>query len=344
MLKNRTGLKAVTWGLRSALEDRQSDAWVARELARHFGLAHEYYEMDLSNEAVEKVLDRFLVAGEGRTDHISGYMDGFAVWKRLHESGCQGVLRGDEAFGWRPVTTRSGVLHCIGITRLSDYGNLQLSEIPGLHEQILPGPFQQSEKESLSQWRDRLYQIFRAPYILAALNDLKCAYVEILNPLLARAVIDRVRRLPDLCRTDKRLFKNIVDHGNHSLAYAENPAIEAQVSILRNSTLIDLVLRELNGSQARLVFPESVLSDLAVNVSRVASSRSAARSNSGRFKSLLKRILPIRVVAIIKACLSQNHGNFTAVKIDANRLAFRAYIISRMTSLLGQDAKLLNHP
>ena len=99
MLKNRQGLKAVTWGLESSLRDKRNDAYVARALAKHYNIDHYYFHTDISDEPIEEIFRRFLVAGEGRIDHISGYMDGFRIWKHLYESGYHGIIRGDMAFG-----------------------------------------------------------------------------------------------------------------------------------------------------------------------------------------------------------------------------------------------------
>jgi len=61
----------------------------------------------------------------------------------------------------------------------------------------------------LRDWRDRLYQQYRVPFLLAALSDLKLGYVEIVNPLLSDSVIDLIRQLPDSLRTHKVLLRNI---------------------------------------------------------------------------------------------------------------------------------------
>ncbi len=343
MLRNRQNLKAVTWGLKSALEDRQSDAWVAREVAQRFGVEHEYLETDRTDEAIEIVLDRFLAAGEGRTDHIAGYMDGFALWKRLHDAGCQGILRGDEAFGWKPVNTSYGVVRSVGMMRLSDYRNMQASGLAGAYEQLVPAMLQRISGESLETWRDRLYQTFRIPVILAALNELKSAYVEIANPFLSRAVIDQVRRMPAAMRTDKQLFRKIVENTPPAIPFADYPAIEAQANILGNPAFIGPIIRELNGSHAREIFPEKILEYLEKNVTRSVKSRPTSVSNAKRLKSFIKRLLPGKVTTIIKSSIARIQSGPPQEAIDANRLAFRAYIICRMDDLLRRDAMLLNH-
>ena len=86
LLKERHGLRAVTWGLRTSLSEPTNDAQIALRLARHFGLEHRYFETDLTDEPVERLFERFIANGEGRIDHISGYADGFRLWSQLVDS------------------------------------------------------------------------------------------------------------------------------------------------------------------------------------------------------------------------------------------------------------------
>src|SRR5919107_3023354 len=46
-------LKTVTWGRKSALAEKDNDAYVAKSLANCFNLQHEYYENDVSDEPLE---------------------------------------------------------------------------------------------------------------------------------------------------------------------------------------------------------------------------------------------------------------------------------------------------
>src|SRR5690606_8098190 len=94
-------LNCVTWGERAALDDKRSDAWIARELAHATGAQHRYFELDADAafESHDELVQRFIVAGDGRVASISGYLDGFRLWKTLLDEGVQGVIRGDEAFG-----------------------------------------------------------------------------------------------------------------------------------------------------------------------------------------------------------------------------------------------------
>ncbi|HET8699731.1 MAG TPA: asparagine synthase-related protein, partial [Gammaproteobacteria bacterium] len=102
-LHKRRGLETITWGMAEAPAQDGNDAQIARTLAEVFGVANRFFAANLSAEPRERLIRRFLTAGEGRVARISGYLDGFLVWKTLFDEGTDGIIRGDEAFGSIPV-------------------------------------------------------------------------------------------------------------------------------------------------------------------------------------------------------------------------------------------------
>lgn len=327
MLKNRSELKSVTWGLRSAMADRRSDAWVARELARRFGIAHEYLETDLSDETVENILERFLVAGEGRTDHLSGYMDGFAIWRRLCTSGCQGILRGDEAFGCHAVHSDRQVYHNMHLNVLSDFGNIEAAALgPEASGQKRPDNLERRSDETREAWRDRVSAEFEIPTSFAALSDLKLAFVEIIHPLLSRRIIETVRTLPDELRTEKLLFKSIVSRSGPNIPYATHPAIEARSNILRSTAMAGAIISRLQASSAQ----SGQIADLSRHALKLMEADKV-------YKPRDDRAMPARLLrwARRKTGLDKDQQ----LVMDPYQFGFRAYIISRMHERLTSDAR-----
>src|SRR5688572_4332728 len=208
LLRER-GIETVTWGRPNSAEQDGSDAQVARQVAAALAVPHRFFAI-AAHCAPDVALDRFLAAGEGRVARISGYIDGFDVWKTLFDEGYEGVIRGDEAFGSIPVTSPYGARWTASLTTLGDYYSASDREAFELPEQTIPERLRRGRKETLATWRDRLYQQFRVPSVLAGLTDLKAAYVEVGNPLLSRSVLDCVRALPDELRTGKCLWKEVV--------------------------------------------------------------------------------------------------------------------------------------
>ena len=72
-------LRTLTHGTKKSSYDKKSDAYIADQLAKHENTDHSFYSTDLPNEPIQKVLDRFFYASQGRIDHITGYLDGMKM-------------------------------------------------------------------------------------------------------------------------------------------------------------------------------------------------------------------------------------------------------------------------
>ncbi len=326
-------LKALTWGLGSARDKPGNDAYVARKVAAHFGIDHQYFPTDRDhNQSAEEVVNRFLVCGEGRIDHVGGYMDGFKIWKTLYENDAHGIIRGDEGFGYPPVDSAAHVRKLLGTPLCEDYDNLKEYQKLGLPEQELHEDLKQKTDESLSTWRDRLYHEFRIPIVLAALTDLKLPFVEIANPLLSRNLIYQVRSLPDHLRTDKVLFKKIADSISPRIPYATSSATESTSNILRSTGMVDLIRKELSTDSAREIFGEEFLEMLLNNLKVERDTRTRRRGLKAFLASVFKRVAP-RWLHLKFVRKIQNSPT-----LSYNLIAFRVCIASRMNRMLAEDA------
>ncbi|MGH9144261.1 MAG: asparagine synthase-related protein [Vicinamibacterales bacterium] len=333
MLKHHANLRTVTWGLKSSLGESDNDAYIARSLANLLGLRHDFYETGLSTEPVNAVFDRFLICGEGRIDHISGYMDGFKIWKVLFEGGVEGVIRGDEGFGWEPALSPFQVRMAIELQLWSDFANVK--ERGDFGTQEIPTHLLQEHDESLETWRDRLYHQFRIPTVLAALSDLKVAYVEIVNPLLSNQVVAFVRTMPDHLRTSKNLFKSIVRSMPPQLDFAKYPAIDDPKNILRSGPAVAVLRDELSSAHAKALLPEDVLAYILSHLQPISPRTEWKRT----WEKTLRRRLPRWAKAGAKRITGQ-----TAPTMDVYVLAFRAYILSRMSRLLNDRLEIDEPP
>jgi hypothetical protein len=330
MLNNRSGLKTVTWGLKAALNNRKSDAWVARELASEVGVEHEYLETDLSDEPAERILDRFLLAGEGRVDNLSGYTDGFAIWKRLYERGCEAILRGDEAFGCHAVENDQQVYKNMSLVVLDDFQSDTNVDFKCFgNGQRRPEAFVRRGNESREQWRDRVYVEFEIPYIFAALTDLKSPYVEVIQPLLSRRIVEQVRTLPDALRNDKRLFKKVIEKISPPVKFARQPAIAPRENALREGAVVDAIRSRLERFDNQLEYIKS-LSRISLDLMDAAE----RRTNTSQ---------PSRINRKIHCWTGKltGHKKERHLEMDPYTLAFRVFIIARMNDILREDANLL---
>jgi hypothetical protein len=323
-------LKTITWGLKTSLTDKKNDAYLAQNLSEKLRTSHQYFYTNLSSEPIEKVMNRFLINGEGRLDNFAGYMDGFKLWETLFESGIQGIIRGDEGMGWTEVSSPLTVRLSVGLGLCSDYSNLKDIAKKYFPEQEVPDNLKQRENESLKQWQDRLYQGYHTPYILSALGDLKLSYVEIANPLLSRKILEAVRTLPDHLRLDRALFKKIVNSRMPNVPYAKRHAEAVITNSVRQKKVVDLIVEELKSDLGRELFPEELLTQV---LSKIKTSDSKKHNEARPFSIvlILKRLLPPSVKNFLK-----DHAT-SRIFMDYNLVAFRMFTIIRMNRLLKSE-------
>jgi len=331
LLKDVDNLKCVTWGLEKSQFQKTNDAYIARKLAEHFGKKHTYLHTDISTEPVENLVKRFLVCGEGRIDDISAYMDGFNIWKKFYENGIHGIIRGDEAFGCYPVISNFQVQLLGNFLQLMDYRNLKSISDLGIHDHEIPDIFRRKKGETLESWRDRLDFIYIVPNVYAALNDLKLSFVEVVNPLLTNRILTVVKGLPDKLRTNKSLFKKIVDNMSPDIEYAKHMAIYYPGKILKNENMNIFIQDELRTNDARSILPRDFIE---YTLKRTASGEVDYSDREKSVKNIIKYLLPKSIQSLFKSTINKP-------KMDFNVLAFRSYLIIAMHKLLNEDSRVL---
>jgi hypothetical protein len=329
LLRDR-GIAAVTWGLPQSAEEAGNDAQVARTLARALAVPHRFFAIDECRDSVEALLDRFLAAGEGRVARISGYVDGFRVWKTLFDEGYHGVIRGDEAFGSVPVRNAYTARWTASLTTLTDYFSDEEIATFELPEQALPDTLMRRDGETLATWRDRLYQQSRVPTLLAGLTDLKTAYVDVGSPLLATSVLDCVRALPDELRTEKRLWRDLVDRQMPNVALATQVAIPSLTDFLLDPRVVDALLEELCSEAAASVLAPLLRTRCCSALRAALRAAPLPRRNGDRRTTGLARVVPARLRAVMR--------HWTRFDLPPVVLAFRAFVAARMHRLLQLDA------
>jgi hypothetical protein len=325
------GIGTITWGLPGSAEQDGNDAQVARDLARLLSVPHRFFALPVRGDAPDVVLERFLALGEGRIDRISGYLDGFQVWKTLFAEGYDGVIRGDHAFGSTLARSPYAVRSKTSLTTLADYFPAEAIATFELPEQRLPESLERSASETLAAWRDRLFHQSRLPTFLAALTDLKTAYLEVGNPLLARSILTCVRTIPDELRTGKRLWREIVDAQLPGVPLARRVAIPAVTDFLADRRVLELLLDELTSANASAVFAPPLRERCCAALRAALRKGPAARRIDWR-ETWLARAVPARVRDAVSLWRADRPG------IDPLVLAFRAFIGGRMHALFRADA------
>ncbi len=350
LLNHRERLQAITWGSPGAEKQPGGDVFLARQLCQHFGLRHRFFPMNLaSSESVRTTFDRFLVAGEGRNDAFGAYLDGLLVWKTLYEEDAIGVLRGDVAFGWNPVRTEKEARMKNAGHMLSDIGFTSLADL-GLGEQVWPDYLQRRPADTLEMWRDRMEQWYAAPVGLAALNDIKSAYVELVHPYLSRSILHYVRTMPDSFRTGKALFTRVIaslSPPDIGFASERPPQDTTDLQFTQGRAFMDndqvVTLKRVEREIDSTLSSESATVLLSRNLLSVLEkpwelSRRVLRSNKlpnwtkEKFSNAEWHYRRLRNPALPSRRISEK---------NLNRFKIRAYVIVRMNEILCEDARML---
>ena len=326
------GLRTVTWGLKSSLDVKGNDAYIARELANALNVSNVYYSNDVSEEPLDTIINKFVLIGEGRIDNIADYLDGFKMWKTLFEDGIEGIIRGDEGFGchqyWSGIVVRlnQSCFVCSDISNLKNYRKY------GFPLQEIPQHLKQREGETLSSWRDRLFHEHTLPTLFSALTDLKLSYIEQMNPLLFKKILQQVRSLPDHLRTEKYLFKKIVDSLSPDIDYATTVSSAPLSEIFKEKQMVDVLKNELSSDVARSLFPADFLEFIRKGIKSKERIKTP-ETDSFSLGSSLKKYVP----RFLKNTLREK----VLPSIDPNVLAFRVLLICRMNKTLTEDKSSL---
>jgi len=327
LFQNYRDIRCVTWGHQKTLQDPQSDASIARKLANHLEVHHEFFPTDINIVNFDNFLDQFCIAGEGRIDHISGYMDGFTMWKNFFESKYEGIIRGDQGFGWLDTESELIIRHSLECILLNEYQLLKTQDFD-LPTQALPDFLKRKSREPILDWRDRFFLEFRVPYVKAALNDLKSSYVEIISPFLTRSIIENVLSIPGYHRTNKSLFKKIALSLTPDIEFAQKASIEPVEKILSQPSFLQFLMDTLNAHSVR-----QLLSPKLINITL-----KALDSNQKSMTAFRKNIKINSFLSSIKKIINPSPP---PMKLSYKRLALRICIIHKMNELFKADTKFL---
>ncbi len=320
-------LPAVTWGREAAVRNPRSDAHVAVQLARHAGLDHRYLVTDHPEGNAEAVVDAFIATHGGTTESLFSYLDGMAMWRGFARDGVQGILRGDQGFGFsaRPVKDAQ-----IAVGLLLPQDLFPEAEVEALAEGLpqVPESLRLQAGESDQTYADRLYHAYRLPYGLAALNDVKAPHVEIANPFLARSVQATLRAMPDALRADRALYCKVVERLSPPIPFATEPADDQESTFIHTPAFEAWMRAELEGERAQALLPEGVRARLLLSLTSQVAAQAPA------FRTWLKRVLPKAVVKALTTRLPHR-------KPPMRRLAFRAALAMRILAQRERDQAAL---
>lgn len=337
MSAQRRELRTVTWGSSAARARKGNDAQVAPRVAARLKVPNTYLETNLSEESVDRIMRRFLQAGDGCTDGLNAYVDGFGIWRKLFEAGVRGIIRGDQVFGLTPgpvPRADADVYACVGLTAWKDLeGAPTLAQLGLKHLdcQRLPRTLARMTGESRLTWRDRLYQAFRLHVYMAGQHDLKSAYVEIANPLLSKELLEIARTQPQHLRTGKELFQRVIAPHDIDVAYAIESALVSPCDFTEMPKVRAWLHAELGGSSIRRHFGDTFAGFLDGTLDTVTK-RSGVAKLGKRVRQHARMLLPEEVRSWVPRQPRR-------VAFAPKWVAVRAWLAARMLDRLAADAR-----
>ncbi|WP_448664958.1 asparagine synthase-related protein [Sphingomonas sp. CJ20] len=335
LIAPRAHARTITWSMEPGGQEN-AETRVAARLAGALALPHRFVPLGHSGEDIAATLDRFVAASEGMTDSVGAYLDGFRLWADFARDGVSGIVRGDEpfgGFGWAPVHAESDVRLGLGLACLEDRRSTAwLARLDGMTQRI-PTALQRREGEPLESWRHRLYCRYRVPVALAALTETKTGYVEVVNPLQSRRIVDVVRALSDRLRTDKRLLIELVDRLTPPVPYASVREGDVQTAFLRQPAVTALLRAGLASPQARDLLPGEAIEGLLARLPGDTVGQSG-KPRRLRMIDRAKAVLPHAIKRRIKRFAPDG-------SVDPSLLAFRGWIAVRSHALFTEDAAFL---
>jgi hypothetical protein len=326
-LMGENNIRTITWGTQYALNQSYSDAVIAKKLAQALNIKNTYFTLDNGEVDVQTVIKRFIENGEGRIDHISGYIDGFSLWQKLYDAGVEGTIRGDVPWPTSYPYNMKDLRGILGFRLWDDYENLPTLTELGLPQQNCVEIFSQKDHETLEMARDRLYNSIKMPFVLSALNDLKSSYGELMSPFLSKNILKVTFTLPDHLRNNKFLFKEIVNDLSPPIAYAKyksNIKIEEFVS---NEGVRNVVFEKIANCDIEIfsqIYIRFILEKLRNN--KHSYMKKHIRKAKARLSPYISKKIKKRL---------RNH--VTKYNINFDLLAFRTVIIIEMYKLLCKD-------
>ena len=331
--------QCITWTTPESRRDPLSDASIARLVARHFGAEHRHIVLGEPEGGADWALDRFVSAGEGRTDEFSAYVDGCAMWRDLAREGVSGVIRGDESVGERKRDAHDdGSRRGAGAIMVEDYDDTHVIRGLGLADQEWPDWLHRQDGESPEEYCDRMSQQVYVPMVLGPLSSIKGRYLEVVNPLLSRRAIGAARKLPDELRVYGRALHRVAGSACPWIPYARTSSLPDGDDYMSRPDLIEALVRELTSPRMARVLSEEGATRLLAAMA--APDRTPVPLRHRIFSALKSAsiVLPARAYDRLAPRYDQPD------ELTATRLALRATLASKTIALLEQDAAHLREP
>lgn len=337
LMKHFPGIELTTFGIKLTENIRNSDLYIAKTLANNYSLKWTMFDTQPKEYDVEDFFNSFVKVGEARIDMLEREIDNFAWKSDVFNKKFDLLINGMEGFSSQyPYSNQKLNLRLTKLNQLKDYENLSPYFL-SLGEQSLHEDLFKCENESWPQYYHRIFQSFFIPYADAALNEILNAYVDSVNPLLSKSIINYGRQLPDKQRIKKLISKEIVHRKDDSrIPFSDRSSVQPHYSIIKlekHSEYFNRYLLEYNNG----FFPESTILDVINKTKNYLEPdelywKVTHRDSVRSLKIRMRKSFP----ALVHVYTLQKKRR-KKLLMDYHILKFRMFLILKMNNIIRND-------
>jgi hypothetical protein len=170
---------------------------------------------------------------------------------------------------------------------------------------------------------------FYSPAVLAPLTTIKCAYVEVVNPLQSSRVVRIVRELPDHLLADRTPLAAIVRALGPDVPLATHDA-HPKTNACARPSFVAALTAVLSAESAESVLSRPALDTIVSGISGAPDAESTGRP----WRHAVRTVVPKRLASRIRPVWP--------LRLSSQDLAFRASVAVQMADILESDARTLN--
>ncbi|MCK9230918.1 MAG: hypothetical protein RBS58_00075 [Syntrophales bacterium] len=329
-------LDLITFGDKDSIKIKHSDLYCAKAIANKCGLKWTLFDTNINIDDYDGYFTQMLQLGEGRIDLLERITDNFFWIKSLFSNGYDVLFNGMEGFSCQyPYDNVKLNLLLRKLYLLEDFHNvdINLNINQQYHEDL-----KKNDSESYNQHYYKINQLFFNPYGDSALNEIQNCYFDVINPLLAKSIIEFIRKLPDRQRVGKKIQRKWVreiDKSNVPFAGCVSVIDTRDILKIRNiAEYINNYLIENND-----IFPQKDIRSLnqQTKLDLVDNHQDLRKKNINNIKGNIKEFFFDEFPLLARKLREYKHLHQEFI-LDPHLLRYRMFIVVKMTNQLENDA------
>ena len=329
----------ATLGAKETIGFKVSDLYCGKKFSEKYQLNWLMFDTNWNFEHLEFHFNNFLKLGEGRLDLLERHPNGNDWMKTVFNNQYDIVINGMEGFSSQyPFSSQKMNLHLRKLFMVEDFSNFPADL--KITQQKLHNDLEKSKTDKTwHQYYHRLNQLFFNPYGDAALNEILNCYVDTINPLLSRNVIEFIREIPDKQRIQKRIAKEIVHNIDDSqIPFADQVSVYQTADLVKLqsfSTFFDKYIKTHNNG----LFPDNAIEILIDSTKTTISDKLLLNDHNMQFK--IKKFISRKFPTLVHQWITYKKKK-KPIMIDYYMLKYRMFIVLKMIEVFEDDIKFSN--